>query len=229
MRKAIFTLIFLSASLVCYSQDFRGEYLKAVRDNNILEQEKLISYWQKADSLKSDYYFCAFDYYINHPDNEHYMYYALDIINKGIDKYPNNIELRLKKISALLNFVWVPVADKDNNAHKEFLGFEYANNEMIKVVDNSYIIGCKWNYLGRIMTCSDITAIFNDYHNSVLELIEKKNLSNDDKQKLEGLKKVELEIEKYFPDNSDNYKNLSEVYNLLGDKNNYEKYSQKVK
>ncbi|GAB4254040.1 MAG: tetratricopeptide repeat protein [Vicingaceae bacterium] len=116
---------------------------------------------------------------------------GIDWINKGIEKYPNRLDMRFGKIYIL----------------GEIEDYELFTKEIINTIDYSAINNNNWTW-GDSITIDDTKEfLLGNIQNYQIQLY---NTGNDDL--LDNMKKIAEAILKYYPEHIESLSNLSIVY-----------------
>ena len=144
------------------------------------------------DSLNNTAGFLGSQVYYDHT----YLQKGIDKINKGIELYPNRLDMRFGKI-----FVLGQVKDWENFTEEIVQTIQYSsrNKNEWTWTNNEKQEGRKDFFLSAIQ----------DYQ---LQLY---NTGNDDL--LQNMQRIALEVLKYYPDHVESLSNLSITYLLTGD------------
>lgn len=118
---------------------------------------------------------------------------GFDWINKGIEKYPNRLDMRFGKI-----YMFGQIEDYEN-----------FTKEIIKTIDYSSINNNKWTWADNKPYEQTSKYFLGDIQNYVLQLY---NTEND--ALLDNMKQIAETVLKHYPDHIESLSNLSIVYLL---------------
>jgi tetratricopeptide (TPR) repeat protein len=217
LRKIILAAIVLfGLCQIGFSQDFKKQFETAFDKNDAGEQLKVLVSWEKAKTNESELFVAYYNYYFNKSrtdglritPTESGSYIgsnssfdpklfktALEYIDKGIEKFPNRLDMRFGKIYAL----------------GQNLQYEDFTAEIVKAVDYSNINKNQWLWEDDKPVENPQKFMLNAIQDYSVQLYDEGD------EHLDKFKLIAETVLKYYPESVENLSNLSIVYLLKGD------------
>ena len=224
--KYYFVLLFIVIGHCSFGQNFQTELTKHFRTGDTLKQRQVLEKWEKENSNNPELYINYFNYYLDKAKREitsfaieqaekneagqesngmesqfaqnyeRYTQNALLKIDKGIDKFPDRLDMRLGKIYVLAqNENWEKYTDEIIKA----IRYSDTNNNQWMWTNNEELPGGKGFFLSTLRT-----------YQSALLKTGKDSLLLD-------VRTIASEILKYHPKSIESLTNISLTYILTGD------------
>ena len=211
MKIILSLLLFFSVFQNGISQNFQNAFLKEFNLNDSLRQREILEQWRKEKPDDAELFTSYFNYYfklsqINSPTVEsegglkgfHQKYFELgvDIINKGIELYPDRLDMRFGEI-----YTYGLVKDWENFTKSiiEAIDFSSKNNNEWIWRNNEKKENGKEFFLGSVQ----------NYQNQLYN-------TNDDALLMQ-MREIANKILEYYPDEVVSLSNLSSTYLLTGE------------
>jgi tetratricopeptide (TPR) repeat protein len=217
----MFTKLFITAILllglnqISFSQDFKKQFETAFDKNDAKQQFKVLQTWEKAKPDDSELFVAYYNYYFNKSRNDglrinstesgsyignqssfetKLFNTAIEYINKGIERFPNRLDMRFGKIYALGR----------NLQYDDFTA------EIVKVIVNSDLNKNKWTWVDDKPVENPQKFMLNAIQDYSVQLYDEGD------EHLDKFKLIAESVLKYYPDSVENLPNLS-IYYLLKD------------
>jgi len=204
-------MLFLSVFQNGISQNFQNSFLKEFNLNDTLRQREILEKWQKEKPDDAELFTSYFNYYfklsqINSPKvepkgglksfNKKYFDLGVDVINKGIEMYPDRLDMRFGEI-----YMYGLIKDWRNFTKNIIEAINYSaknNNEWIwrnnekKENGKKYFLGSLQNYQNQLYNTNEDALLMQ-------------------------MREIATKILEYYPDDVASLSNLSSTYILTGE------------
>lgn len=213
----IISVIFIVLS--ANAQNYSADFTKALRENDIQKQKNIITAWQQSSDRSADYYISVFNYYLTgsldatqHKVDIETLNKSLSLINEGIEKYPNRLDMRLGELEAM-----------------QYLGlWDDATQKVISAIDYSYIIDNKWIYPDEN---ADKDFFLGNMQQKILKLFDEvdfETLDNSDIKQLNRIQTICSEMLRYYPNSVEALDDMGATYFYMQDNQKALEYFQKA-
>ena len=249
-------MLFLSVFQNGISQNFQNSFLKEFNLNDTLRQREILEKWQKEKPDDAELFTSYFNYYfklsqINSPKvepkgglksfNKKYFDLGVDVINKGIEMYPDRLDMRFGEI-----YMYGLIKDWRNFTKNIIEAINYSaknNNEWIwrnnekKENGKEFFLGLLQNYQNQLYNTNEDALLMQmrEIANKILEyypndVVSLSNLSSTYILTGEFEKGIEplLIAEKIAPKDPIVLNNLARGYQLKGDRKRAIKYYEET-
>ncbi len=191
-----------------YSQQFNELFDKQSPEE---EQLKLLQTWEKATPNDAELFVAYYNFYVNKSRksgigittnrdgtflggqstfDEKVLKTALEYINKGIEKFPNRLDMRFGKIFIL----------GENKDYKAF------TDEIVKTIDYSNINKNQWTWANDKAVENPQKFMLSAIQDYIVQLYEEGD------EYLDNFKLITETVLKYYPNSVENLSNLSIYY-----------------
>ncbi|MCU0240215.1 MAG: hypothetical protein MUC29_12305 [Pyrinomonadaceae bacterium] len=217
LRKIFLLVTFIFCfSQIIFSQNYNQQFKElSAKKNTEAEQLKLLQTWEKANSNDSELYVAYFNYYIRKSRSEVLsispnasglslggqityeekgLKLALDYINKGIEKFPNRLDMRFGKTYLL----------GENQDYKAF------TDEIVKTIDYSNVNKNQWLWMENKAVENPQKFMLDSIQDYVVQLFD----AGD--EYANNIKIVAETVLKHYPNSVENLSNLA-IYHLIKD------------
>jgi tetratricopeptide (TPR) repeat protein len=217
------TIILLVLAILFVLNSFGQNYNKQFNElfdkpNTEIEQFKLLQTWEKAIPNDAELFVAFYNFYVNKSRHEvvalsredgvnylagkttfdeKFFKQALEYINKGIEKFPNRLDMRFGKTYLL----------GQNQQYKDF------TDEILKTVDYSNVNKNQWLWMENKPVENPQKFMLGAVQDYVVQLFDS-GVENDDHTNY--IKSIAEDVLKYYPNSVENLSNLS-IYYLFKD------------
>ncbi len=231
MKKIPLALIIILICQVAFCQNYQSEFQKYSKENDTINQLKVLKEWEKSNPKDAELYTSYFNYYFHRaensfisitteqPDGESFALkdslnnnvgyfgsqtqYNLEEIEKGFNKIDEGIKLYPNRLDMRFGKIYVLGQLKDWNNF---------TNEIINTVNHSSKNKNEWiwtNNEKRTDGQEFMLSAIQDYQ------IQLYNTESDDL--LENMRNIANEILRYYPNHIESLSNISITYLLTGE------------
>ena len=234
MRKTIGLFIFLTTSSIGFCQNFYSEFQKHLKENDTIKQLETLIAWEKDNPKDPELFTSYFNFYFSKskkelislttqkPEGDGFelkdslnqtagylgsqfqfdqieFQKGIEKINKGIALFPNRLDMRFGKIYAF----------------GQLKDWEDFTKEIIKTVQYSKTNNNEWTWTNNEKKTDGKEFFLSSLQDYQVQLY---NTGKDDL--LIDMRKIALEVLKYYPDHIESLSNLSVTYLLKGEYDN---------
>lgn len=249
MKKIILTVILIGLSQIFFGQEFQQDFLKHWKSNDSTALKELLVSWEKTNPDDPELYSSYFNFYFNKSNQIKNDYTrsktlidnAFEYINKGIEKYPNRLDMRFGKIHVLsLQMNWDEftneIIDAIEYSNKIEYNWIWANNQP-KENSKTFFLNSIQKYIVKLYGTGNDSLLVNmrNISNKILEFDPNhiQSLSNISTTYLvtkqyDKAINILLNAEKINPNDYVIVSNIALGYKLKGDKQKAIEYYKKI-
>lgn len=199
MKTILLVIVFLSIFPNGFTQNFQNAFLLNFNLNDTIRQRELLEKWGKEKPEDAELFTSYFSYYVKlfqKTGNQNFFKLGADKINKGIELYPDRLDMRFGEI-----YLFGLIEDWND-----------FTKSIIKAVDYSSKNNNEW-----IWKNNEKRENGKEFFLSSLQNFQIKLYNTKENALLLNMREIAIKILEYYPDDVASLSNLSSTYILTGE------------